>query len=87
MSDRPKRTPRIQPNDIILGKTTKKNTPTSKRGRLNNAKTMTHTDAALTIDVIRSLLAEKTDSLKNSIRNKIKALGDEIKSEFQAKII
>lgn len=80
MSDRLKRTPRIQPDDIILGKTTKKNTPTSKGGRPNSSspestpptkiptKTMTHTIAALTIDVIRSLLAEQIDSLKNSMK-------------------
>lgn len=63
---------------------------------------MPHNETPVTIDVIRILLAEQTKSfetsirneitektklLETSIRNEMKTLSDEMKSEFQAKII
>lgn len=102
MSNNQKRTPRIPPKDINThtnDKKTKETPASKKRNRHQNSPspeakppskiptiTMPQTDNAVTIDVIRSLLADQTKSLETSIRNEMKTLSDEIKSEFQAKI-
>lgn len=98
MSGKTKITPIIKLKGIT--DTKHKKNQTSKRNRSNPSspestpptkiptkpKTMPNTNQVLTIDAIRSLLAEQTNSLRTSIRDEMKALGDEIKSEFQAKI-
>lgn len=78
----------------------KKGKPTLKRGRrigsspestpLPPSKIKTtiiaSSDKAVTIDMIRMLLNEQTESLKTSIGTDMKSLGNELKTEFQAKI-
>lgn len=99
MSGKTKRIPRVKPNDIKIDTDIKKKSATTKRNRpissspestppkkLPTTTTMPNTDQPLTIDAIRSLLAEQTNSLQTSILNEMKALGEEIKSELQAKI-
>lgn len=48
--------------------------------------TMPNNDQPLTIDIVRMLLTEQTQSIQVGIRNEIKTMGDDIKAELQAKI-
>lgn len=101
MSGRTKITPKNKPSDINnstsntgIDKPTAK-TKTSKRNRHTESSpdstpqppakiqtTTTMTGTPVTIDIIRTLLAEQTQLLNTSMQK----LGDDIKSEFQAKI-
>lgn len=47
---------------------------------------MSSDNVPLTIDVIRALLNEQTNSIQNCLRSEMKVLSDEIKAEFQTKI-
>lgn len=47
---------------------------------------MSSNDRPLTIDTIRALLHEQTNSIQNCMRNEMKTLSDNIKAEFQLQI-